>query len=116
MVFQDPFASINPVHKVRYPLERAVRLHQAGLRRDGVATELNASPYRLDMDWRFWRRAAGRGLECAINPDAHDTAGLDHVRAGVNSARKGWLTRENVVNTLPLAKVLSWLERKRGRK
>lgn len=83
---------------------------------NGVAIELNASPYRLDMDWRFWRRAAGRGLECAINPDAHDTAGLDHVRAGVNSARKGWLTRENVVNTLPLAKVLSWLERKRGRK
>jgi peptide/nickel transport system ATP-binding protein len=40
LLFQDPFASLNPVHKVRYPLERAVRLHQAGLRKAGVAAEL----------------------------------------------------------------------------
>ncbi|HEY4988722.1 MAG TPA: DNA polymerase/3'-5' exonuclease PolX [Opitutaceae bacterium] len=82
---------------------------------NGVAIELNASPYRLDMDWRLWKRAAGRGLECVINPDAHDTAGLGFVRAGVNAARKGWLTRENVVNALSLAKVDAWLAAKRGR-
>ena len=58
-----------------------------------VVVELNASPWRLDMDWRHWRKAAERGLLCAINPDAHDTAGLSHLRAGVNAARKGWLTR-----------------------
>jgi DNA polymerase (family 10) len=81
---------------------------------NGVVIELNASPYRLDMDWRHWRRAAERGLECSINPDAHGTAGLDCVRAGINAARKGWLTREQVVNTLPLAKVETWLARKRG--
>ena len=40
LLFQDPFASLNPVHKVHYPLERAVRLHRAGLRRAGVAAEL----------------------------------------------------------------------------
>jgi DNA polymerase (family 10) len=83
---------------------------------NGVAIELNANPYRLDMDWRFWRRAAGRGLECVINPDAHDTSGLGFVRAGVNAARKGWLTREDVVNTLPLVKMQAWLAKKRGRK
>ncbi len=64
-----------------------------------VVIELNASPWRLDMDWRWWRKAAERGLICAINPDAHETDGLAQVRAGVNSARKGWLTKESVLNT-----------------
>ena len=82
---------------------------------NGVVIELNASPYRLDMDWKLWRRAAGRGLECSINPDAHDTDGLGHVAAGVNAARKGWLTRASVVNTMPLSKIEAWLAGKRGR-
>jgi len=43
---------------------------------NGVVIEMNANPHRLDMDWRLWRRAAERGLECSVNPDAHDTAGL----------------------------------------
>ena len=76
-----------------------------------VVIELNASPWRLDMDWRHWRKAAERGLVCAINPDAHETAGLLHVRAGVNAARKGWLTKENVLNTLGLAAVKKRLAR-----
>jgi DNA polymerase (family 10) len=70
-----------------------------------VIIELNASPWRLELDWRHWRKAAERGLLCAINPDAHDTAGLLHVRAGVNSARKGWLMKAHVLNTKPLAEV-----------
>ncbi len=70
-----------------------------------VVIELNASPWRLDMDWRLWRKAAERGLLCAINPDAHETAGLDHVRAGVNAARKAWLTKEQVLNTRTKAEV-----------
>jgi DNA polymerase (family 10) len=83
---------------------------------NGVVIELNANPLRLDMDWRLWRRAAERGLECSINPDAHHTEDLSYVRAGVNSARKGWLTRENVVNTRPLKTIEAWLSRKRGRR
>ncbi|MDB6168768.1 MAG: hypothetical protein JWM88_1632 [Verrucomicrobia bacterium] len=72
---------------------------------NGVIIELNASPWRLDMDWRLWRKAAEKGLLCSINPDAHETAGLQHVRAGINSARKAGLTKENVFNTRPLAAV-----------
>jgi len=79
----------------------------------GVVIELNASPYRVDMDWRHWRAAAERGVLCAINPDAHDTAGLAHIRAGINSARKGWLRREDVLNTLPLRDVMARLRRRR---
>jgi DNA polymerase (family X) len=74
---------------------------------NGVIIELNASPWRLDLDWRHWRKAAERGLLCAINPDAHDTASLGHVRAGVNVARKGGLGKENVFNTRPLAGVIA---------
>jgi len=77
-----------------------------------VIIELNASPWRLDLDWRHWRKAAERGLLCAINPDAHETAGLAHVRAGINSARKGWLTKDQVFTTRSLADVTAWLGRK----
>lgn len=71
----------------------------------GVIIELNASPWRLDLDWRHWRKAASHGLLCAINPDAHETAGLEHVRAGINAARKGGLQAAQVLNTRPLAGV-----------
>jgi DNA polymerase (family X) len=73
-----------------------------------VAIELNASPWRLELDWRHWRKAAERGLLCAVNPDAHDTEGLEHVRAGINAARKGWLTKEHVLNTRSLAEVKTY--------
>lgn len=79
-----------------------------------VVIELNASPWRLDMDWRHWRRAAERGVLCSINPDAHDTEALTYVRAGVNVARKGWLTKNQIVNTKPLAEMKAWLEKRRS--
>ncbi len=66
---------------------------------NGTIIELNASPWRLDLDWRLWRKAAERGLLCAINPDAHECDGLQHVLAGVNAARKGWLQAKHVLNT-----------------
>lgn len=75
-----------------------------------VIIELNASPWRLDMDWRHWRRAAERGVLCSINPDAHDTTSLEFVRAGVTAARKGWLTKEQIVNTKPLSEMRAWLK------
>lgn len=76
---------------------------------NGVIIEINAHPNRLDLDWRHWRKAAERGLLCTINPDAHDTASLGHVRAGINVARKGWLRREQILNTWPVAQVREWM-------
>ena len=78
----------------------------------GVIIELNANPSRLDLDWRHWRKAADRGLLCSVNPDAHDTAGLLHVRAGVNAARKAGLTRKHLLNTRPLAEVKAHFEQR----
>ena len=73
-----------------------------------VIIEINANPRRLDMDWRLWRRAAERGLMCSINPDAHSTDGLGYFDAGVNIARKGWLEKEQVLNSRDCAGVLRW--------
>jgi DNA polymerase (family 10) len=73
--------------------------------------ELNANPMRLDMDWRHWRRAAERGLMCCINPDAHALHHFDYQLAGVHAARKGWLTRENVLNTRPLVEIQRYLSK-----
>jgi DNA polymerase (family X) len=64
--------------------------------------ELNAHPMRLDMDWRLWHKAAEKGLKCSINPDAHSLNDLQYYRAGVNIARKGWLEKKHIINTLPL--------------
>ncbi|MES2477158.1 MAG: DNA polymerase/3'-5' exonuclease PolX [Verrucomicrobiota bacterium] len=72
--------------------------------------ELNCSPQRLDMDWRWWKRARDKGVLCAINPDAHSTEGLHHLGLGVRLARKGWLRKQDVFNTRPLAEVEAFLK------
>ncbi len=72
--------------------------------------ELNAFPNRLDMDWRFWRKAKEKGLKCSINPDAHSTDHLLYYKAGVQCARKGWLEKDDIFNTLPLSKVRDYLD------
>ncbi len=81
----------------------------------GTWIELNASPYRFDLDWRLWHYAKSKGVKCVINCDAHklDHAGWLRLAAGI--ARKGWLTKEDVINTLPLDKLRQELSRKRGR-
>ncbi len=80
---------------------------------NGVIIELNANPYRLDMDWRFWRKAAEKGLLTSINPDAHSTEHFAFVEAGVNAARKGWLTEASVINSKSLTEVVAILACKR---
>ncbi|MBN8711742.1 MAG: histidinol-phosphatase [Verrucomicrobia bacterium 61-8] len=79
----------------------------------GTIIELNANPRRLDMDWQWWPLAKEKGVRCSINPDAHTTAGLQDLIFGIGSARKGWLTRHDVVNTLPLGQIEKELARKR---
>lgn len=80
---------------------------------NGTIIELNANPQRLDMDWRWWPLAKEKGVRCAINPDAHNASQLHYLWLGVAEARKGWLTRSDVVNTLPLGKIEAVLEAKR---
>jgi len=77
--------------------------------RHGKIIELNAHPYRLDMDWRLWKRAKQLGVKCAINPDAHNIDDLQYLAFGVGIARKGWLTKADVINCLSLKEIEQFL-------
>jgi len=79
--------------------------------RHGKIIELNSHPYRLDMDWRLWKRAKELGVRCAINPDAHSIDDYQSLAFGVGIARKGWLTKADVVNCLPLKQVEKLLQK-----
>ena len=84
--------------------------------RTGTWIELNAAPKRLDLDWRWWPLAKQKGVKCVINPDAHRTERLQDLWFGIGSARKGWLTKGDVVNCLPLGKIEHALRAKREHK
>ncbi len=73
--------------------------------RTGTWVELNAAPKRLDLDWRWWPLAKQKGVKCVINPDAHRTERLQDLWFGIGIARKGWLTKDDVVNCLPVGKI-----------
>ncbi|HLZ21967.1 MAG TPA: DNA polymerase/3'-5' exonuclease PolX [Ktedonobacterales bacterium] len=79
----------------------------------GVAIELNGDPHRFDLDWRLIRYATERGVKIPICPDAHSPAGLANIRYGVGVGRKGWLTREQVLNTLPVDDLLAFFAAQR---
>ena len=81
--------------------------------RTGTWVELNAAPKRLDLDWRWWPLAKQKGVKCVINPDAHRTERLQDLWFGIGIARKGWLTKDDVVNCLPLGKIEQALQAKR---
>lgn len=81
----------------------------------GTWIELNASPQRFDMDWRLWSYARRKGVKCVINCDAHRQAHAGYLRLGAGIARKGWLTREDVINTLPLPRLMKALQAKRSK-
>jgi len=78
--------------------------------------ELNCSPKRLDMDWRWWHRARDKGVLCSINPDAHSTAQLQYLHYGILQARKGWLRKEDVANTLSLETITEFLAKPKAQR
>jgi DNA polymerase (family 10) len=81
----------------------------------GTWIELNAFPVRFDLDWRLWPYARSKGVRCVINCDAHRFEHAGFLRLGAGIARKGWLTKSDVINTLPLPALRKELARKRAR-
>jgi DNA polymerase (family 10) len=81
----------------------------------GCGVELNASPWRLDLDWRYAEEARRLGVFTAINPDAHDLEGLRDVRWGVAIARKGGFSPADVLNALPAGDLVRKLDSLRAR-
>jgi DNA polymerase (family X) len=98
---RDPFA---------YDMERILD----AARKHGVAMECNASPERLDLSDVYLRMAKERGVPVVISTDAHSPATLEFMRYGVQMARRGWLEKKDVLNTLPLEKFLAALRPKPG--
>jgi DNA polymerase (family X) len=79
----------------------------------GVAVEINAHPWRLDLDWRWHQKALAYGCIFSINPDAHSIRELDHMHWGVEMARKGGVPADRVLNAMPLPKLLAHLSKRK---
>jgi len=80
-------------------------------RANGVALEINASPYRLDLNDAHARRAKEAGIPLVINTDTHTLAEFDHIHLGVATARRAWIEKKDVLNALPLKQLLKRLAR-----
>ncbi len=74
--------------------------------------EINAFPQRLDLNDLNCRRAKEMGVRLAISTDAHTTEQLDTIKLGISVARRGWLTCEDVINTLPVEELLKVLNKR----
>lgn len=81
----------------------------AACAKHGVAIELNANPYRLDLDWTWIHHATKQGVLISINPDAHSTEGLKDVFWGVEVARKAGLTAAQCLNAMDLEAFSKWI-------
>ena len=80
---------------------------------NGVVIEINAHPYRLDLDWRWIDYAMGKGVRLSVNPDAHKREGYHDMYYGICAARKGGLTKEMCLNALNLEQIEKYfLQRK----
>jgi DNA polymerase (family 10) len=76
--------------------------------RSSVVIELNAHPYRLDIDWRLCKYAKEKGIKIAINPDAHEEEGLKDIFYGVGIGRKGWLEPGDILNAMDFGRLSSF--------
>ncbi len=92
-----------------YKVDLDAVLHTAA--EHGKMIEINAQPSRLDLDWVHCKRARALGIPLVINPDAHSTGELAYFRFGIDVARRAWLRKEDIFNTLPLTEVLKRLGR-----
>jgi DNA polymerase (family X) len=81
----------------------------------GTALEVNGTPSRLDLDDVHVRRAIGLGVKIAVNSDAHHPDGLQNLVYGVATARRGWATAADILNTMTLDELLAWKEARRAR-
>ncbi len=82
----------------------------------GVAIEINANPYRLDLDWHWVPPALERGVKLMVNPDAHSLAGLEDMRYGMYAGRKGGLGPGDCLNSLSANDFLAWCQQKQNRR
>ncbi|MBA3664946.1 MAG: DNA polymerase/3'-5' exonuclease PolX [Bacteroidetes bacterium] len=107
---ENPFTSIigHPTGRLLlarpgYPIDHKKVIDACAANK--VYVELNAHPYRLDIDWRWINYCMDRNVMISINPDAHHKQGFHDMHYGICAARKGMLTKEMCLNALPLGKL-----------
>ncbi|MBT3631709.1 MAG: hypothetical protein HOB84_10885 [Candidatus Marinimicrobia bacterium] len=76
--------------------------------------EINTTPKRLDLDWRYLKYAREKGVKISINPDAHSISGLDSIPLGVRMARKGGFSNSAVINTMGVNEMKNYLQTRRA--
>src|SRR5207248_3598683 len=107
---ENPFVTMlaHPTGRLllkREPYQISIPVILDAAARTGTWIELNAAPKRLDLDWSWLRMAKEKGVKCVINPDAHRTERLQDLWFGIGTARKGWLTKEDVVICLLVGQI-----------
>jgi DNA polymerase (family X) len=102
---QNPFTTIlgHPtgrllLRRAGYPIDHKLIIDTCA--KNNVVIEINANPWRLDLDWRWVRYAIDQGVKLSINPDAHEKEAFSDMQYGVLVGRKGGLTKEMTLNTL----------------
>jgi len=73
--------------------------------------EINANPFRLDLDWRWGKLARSKGIKTAINPDAHSVEGLKDYHYGIGIARKGGFSKEEIINTFTMNEMEAYFKK-----
>ena len=87
----------------------------AAAKQHGKAVEINAQPSRLDLNDHHARRAKELGVMLSIDTDTHFLDQLQNMTLGVATARRAWITKSDVVNAMPLEKLLAWAHKSRPR-
>ena len=80
---------------------------------NGVVVEINCQPDRMELDWRVCQSAKKKGILLSVNPDAHSVKGMEGLDLGIGIARKGWLEKKDVINTLPVSEMEKFLRKRK---
>ncbi|MFN8349762.1 MAG: helix-hairpin-helix domain-containing protein [Spirosomataceae bacterium] len=94
-----------------YPVDHQVLIDACA--QNGVVIEINASPWRLDLDWRWIRYCMEKGVMLSVNPDAHEKDGYYDMHYGIGVARKGGLTKSMTFNALTLTEMEAYLAKRK---
>jgi DNA polymerase (family 10) len=97
-----------------YPYDEDALIESLGS--GGVVLEHNCNPYRLDPDWEFLRKAAAAGILVSLDPDSHDSRGIDDVSFGIIMARKAWLGSDDILNCKTREEIDEFFKQRKKRK
>jgi len=100
------------LRRAGYPIDHKTIIDSCA--KNKVVIEINANPWRLDLDWRWVRYAMDQGVKLSINPDAHEMDGYSDMKYGVLVGRKGGLTKEMTLNTLSGAEIAEYFNKRKS--